>query len=383
MRMAQHTWFQGGFALLLILLVPALLLSRPGERAFPASSVPAEKLLLPQDVSALVLKTQFEEFTVYQFSGLLKVKSWDLDEAEDDLWIGTDNGLLRFRTDTGKWFLYGETAGIPGSIVSAVVASSGSVLVEIDMPTRPGCMAPMGGFLFDPGKMSWQKVFERGVWDLAWQGNRFLFAPGALEFLDPVSKSRFRFDVSNAPLNDLIHAIFPWKNQIWVAMMEDIPESGLGGGVACLFLPERQWQRYTVGHGLATGGCFDLAVDDQNVWTCHWNVEAGLSHLDRSSGVWTPHLRTRDGIKLGGSRLALADGLVWIAQPGGLVAYDRISGKAKRYTQLDGMPGYILSAVKAGRNSLWAVAYSASSSQIRMSGLVRFPLRHRMKDSTE
>lgn len=338
--------------------------------------ITGEKELFPKDVTAFVEEVSLPEFTVYRFSQDLLIETYDLDEDGRDVWIGTNKGLLRFQTDTGKWLLYGESVEAPGIRIVCLVASSGMVFCDLARETRPGYATGLGVFQFDPRTLAWARLFRKGTWDLALDGSRLWSLPGGAETLDRQTGSQLQFGEESGLPGERAHGVFPQGNQIWFALMAnpalEASPVPIGGGVARLFLAERRWEYFTVKDGLADNRCFDIIGDERELWVCHWEKQRGLSRFDRQTGKWSPVRLSHNRIEPGGTKLALDHRFLWVAQQGGLIRLDRESHEAVRFTQREGLPGFLVTGVTCGQDSVWAVAHSRSSREVPKAGLVRF-----------
>lgn len=157
----------------------------------------------------------------------------------------------------------------------------------------------------------------------------------------------------------------------WVKDKKDFE----GGGVTLWDRRSNQFRSYREQDGLARGYSSDVFLDDDEVFVAHWDEERGLSRIDRRTGRVEVVRKSVNGIDLGGVVLAGDRDTLWIGQQGALVRLDRASRQAKALREVDGLPGYIVSAIAIGEDAVWASVYSYGQDGVRSAGLVRFPRR--------
>jgi hypothetical protein len=149
----------------------------------------------------------------------------------------------------------------------------------------------------------------------------------------------------------------------------------VGGGVTLWDRRTNEFWSYTKAEGLVRGYSCDVFLDDAEVFVAHWDEERGLSRIDRRTGRASALRRSANGIDLGGVVLAGERETLWIGQQGALVKLDRASRQATALRERDGLPGYIVSAIKVADDAVWASVYAYGQGGVRAAGLVRFPRR--------
>ena len=360
----------------------------PQPTAGRARSLPVEQEPLPReglpegkDVAGHVSVEERAGFTVYRFSGpLAHVQPLDLDLGMSALWVGTSLGLLRHDPRTGSWRQWDETAGLPGERLDAIAVVAGRVIADSSTPTTPGNVRGTGVLAFDVARRAWTELKDVGrVWDLWGDGSTlWLGLDDGAEWRDLETGARRRFERARGELvHDTIHAVRRHGETVAFAALGDwVQETKdfTGGGVTLWDRRSNRFRSYTVADGLARGYSSDVFLDDDEVFVAHWD-ERGLSRIDRHTGRVEVLRRSANGIDLGGVVLAGDHETLWIGQQGALVRLDRASRQAKVLRESDGLPGYIVSGLAIGVDTVWASVYAYGQDGVRSAGIVRLARR--------
>jgi len=330
-----------------------------------------------QDVTGALQLQRYPHFQVYRFQELLQTPPYALVESGRDLWVGTGQGLLRFQPDIGSWTLFGESAGIPAPVVRAVAPVPDGLLVSLANFSSVGDFLDHGTWRFDPRSLEWKRISERSAQDMQWDGERAWLASGRLETWEPrwpaavpVPERQVRFP------SESVCAVQVWKDMVWFGLGGDLApqqQRRRTGGIAVFSRRDSSWTQYYEGDRLAVNRVSDVAVDEREAWACHWGERDGLSRYDRATGRWSAAYQGPHREWIGGTHLELDGEYLWIGQPHALVRLHRQTGETVVYREQDGLPGYRVTALYRGRDSLWAAVHGpAMNNGIRMGGIVRF-----------
>lgn len=332
--------------------------------------------LSPRDVSSFIEVQEHDRFTTFLFTGdLSNTQILDLGAASDEtLWIATSKGILRFDLPS-RWRLFGVNADIPGERVDTIAAGPLWVAADLSHETRPGYSLSSGTYVLDPEKESWKKI-SGSAWDLYRDGSLlWVGTDRGVEAHDLKTEEVFRFTKENSGLrNNEVHAIQRAGDVVWFGSLGDYVQATkdfAGGGVSRLDLTTRKWSVFTRREGLARDYSCAIAADQKEVWVAHWDNEFGLSRYDSEAQKWDIVKLSKNGVPLGGVVLAMEPDYLWIGQQSGLIRLHRVSGHAVRFTELDGLPGYIISGIVLTQDAVWATVYAYGQSNIRSSGVIR------------
>ena len=348
----------------------------------PAEAEPVPREALPEglDVASMVAVEKRDGLTVYRFTGpLATAEALDVDLGLGAVWVGTSRGLLRHDPRTGAWRRWDETAGLPGARLFRIAVVGDQVVVDSSTPTGASSVRGTGLLALDPRAHAWRTLDRAGsAWDLWGDGTTlWLGLRQGAEARDLAAGTTRTFRAGEGGLlHASVHAVRRQGSTVWFAMLGDWVQAKRdfeGGGVSVLDEKTGGFRSYTVRDGLARGYSSDLFVDESDVFVAHWDEERGLSRLDRRGGRWEVLRRSANGVDLGGVVLAGDGATIWIGQQGGLVRYDRRTREARLMRESDGLPGYVVSAVAVGDDSVWASVWARDQDGVRVTGLVRLP----------
>jgi hypothetical protein len=306
------------------------------------------------------------EFVVYRFTGELGLQQiYGVSAAANGVWLATSAGLVRYEPDSDLWTLVRPPAESGAQGVVAVSATGRHVGVGFWAYPQPGHAQPKGAYWYRPWTGGWQRIV-RGDFlaPMHWDGtNLWLGSSRELLQVRPDDGYLKRLDVEENPYlaDGEVRRMTAWNGEVWLASRSKLDREEKvwrGGGVSWRRGPFDRWRHYTTEDGLAHDYCAAIAVDGSEAWVAHWEEERGLSRYDRASRRWEKIPASAEGLDVGGVELAIDHGILWIGQQGGLVKLDRRTLAATRYTEQDGLPGYIVSGISVGEKDVWVSVYA-------------------------
>jgi hypothetical protein len=325
---------------------------------------------------------QKTRFTVFRFTGELGLQQiYGVSAAANGVWLATSAGLVRYAPDADEWTLVRPPPETGAQGVFAVAATGRHVAAGLWAYPKAGHARREGAYWYRPWTGGWQRVLKTDYVEPAhWDGATvWMIAPNELLQVRPDDGylKRVSAEVNPYLANNRVRRLTTWGEEVWIAGRgEPDPEDGewRGGGVIWRAGPFDRWRHVTTADGLVHNYCAAVAVDDREAWIAHWEEERGLSRYLREAGRWQGVLTSREGIPLGGVELALDGDALWIGQQGGLIKLDRSSLQAERYTEEDGLPGYIVSGISVGDKYVWVSVYAYGGkghNGVRSAGVVR------------
>ena len=291
-----------------------------------------------RDISQHIRIEQKDDFTAYSFGTELQpLTTYNVSLDGNYVWLGTNQGLVRYNWKKDIWNMFGRPEGLPGDFAWQVNAREGKVIAEVLTIPKPGHANPVGHFELDPLTLRWTPTKQ-----------------GMLEPEILMIRGDYRCVASYGSYN------------------EDIKDFQ-GGNVLCSKVPGgTDEKKYDVKDGLAHSYCFRLATDGKRLWVSHWYEDRGLSVLDLATNRWSVIKQSAGGTPLGGRDLFFDGKFLWIGQNGGVVKLNPETNEAVLYSakQYD-LPGYWVSGIAANDDSIW-VAITETSNDCRKSGILRF-----------
>jgi ligand-binding sensor domain-containing protein len=324
------------------------------------------------------------DFTAYRFTGELGLQQiYGVSAAANGVWLATSAGLARYEPGADLWTLVRPPPESGAQGVVAVAATGRQVGVGFWAYPKPGHAQPKGAYWYRPWTSGWQRMVESDDIEPAhWDGDAlWMIAANELLQVRPDDGYLKRVTVETNPFlaGSRVRRLTTWEQEIWIAgrgEQDRRDQVWRGGGVTWRAGPFHPWRHFTVDDGLVHNYCAAVAVDGREAWVAHWEEERGLSRYDRARHAWQGVITSAEGIPLGGVELALDGDTLWIGQQGGLVKLDRRSLRAKRYTEQDGLPGYIVSGISVGERDVWVSVYAYGGeghNGVRSAGVVRLP----------
>lgn len=346
-------------------------------------SVQSDEKLAYEDVTAFIKKTEHPRMTTYLIRGPLEhCQVLRLACYQQLIAVGTSRGLLIFDRSNEQWRLYDRRHGIPGDRVYHLgFTDDGQVLMEVLDHDGPHSVKDVGVFRFD---LKTNKAVD--IHNI--KGNVFRIESGyvtnysrGLNLLE-LSTGRMRaFDKANSDLQqtDFGTALLE-GDRLWVSHYGGTNYKGepYGGGVTNLHVVTGKGKHYSVEDGLGDKYVGDLAVNRDSVWATHGQEKKGLSVLDRYSDKWTHIKKSNNNLDIGGVTIFLNGEYLWVGQQRGLLRLNTRTMNADRYTERDGLAGYIVSSLVKEGDRLWVAsyAYRLGPQALPMGGisLIREPL---------
>ena len=293
-------------------------------------------------------------FTSYSLHQPLlpKARLLEMVHRKDSIWFASDIGLIQFSKPDEQWYLYDRRTGLPGDTVHHLTLDGDRLLLKIY--DRAGAHS-----LINP----------RHFWFDA-ENHRF----GKSTITYDQARAGGSYTVKNSDiLSNTVYNVLHYENKVWFTTAT--VKSGTKewtGGVSALKPFSKRGKQYTVRDGLAHPYCYDITSSENNsVWVTHWKPERGLSVLNKYSRKWHPLKTSRNGIELGGVKIAAVDHYILIGQQRALVIYDKRSGLAFELDEARGMPGRIVSDIKVDDDCIWVGAYTYTGKDSSRGGLVK------------
>jgi hypothetical protein len=270
--------------------------------------------------------------------------------------------------------------------VSSVVATeAGRPAVEVLEFLEKNHVRSKGAYWFDTRRDTWRRLSggATGGQVRHWDGyNLWVRVSGGLQGITVDSEISRAFRRSDNPAwkTASIRSVDSYEGELWTAgygSYDRDTKEWSGGGVSRYSPDTDRWVHYSTEHGVVHAYSSAIAVGPDDVWVAHFEEERGLSRYDRRTDRWEKVARSANGLEVGGVALALDGDVLWIGQQRALVRLDTRTRKATEWTEMDGLPGYIVSDLVVGPEHLWATVFGYGSGDVkyRSSGVVRFPRR--------
>lgn len=294
-------------------------------------------------------------FTSYTLQEPLlpKARLLEMVHRKDSIWFASDIGQIQFSKPDEQWYVYDKRTGLPGDTVHHLTLDGDRLLLNIYDRAGAHRLINPRHFWFDVENHRFRK--SAITYDQARAGGSYT--------------------VKNSDiLSNTIFNILHYANKVWLttAAMKDGTKEWTGG-VSALKPSSKRGRQYTVRDGLAHPYCYDITSSENNsVWVTHWKPERGLSVLNKYSRRWHPLKTSRNGIELGGVKIAAVDHYILIGQQRALVIYDKRSELAFELDETCGMPGRIVSDITVDDGYIWVSAYTYTSKDSNRGGLVKF-----------
>jgi len=322
----------------------------PKDIKFPA-------LRRGQDITASVIRDlrsgQFP-MTVYRLLPPLlpKGRLLHIVRRKDALWFASDIGLISFYPKEESWQLFNKRNGLPGDTAYNITSDRGRLFLQIYDRTKNNSLGNNRQYWFDVEQGTFEKTRKT---------------------IDQVNaRGSYTPKNSDALGYDFQKALF-FKNRLWLTYTHiyDKNRTRQDGGVVALHPINKRGRQFTTRHGLAHGYVYDItASKNDSVWVTHWEEERGISYLNNGNNRWRVIKKSKNGIELGGVRIAAVDQFILIGQQRALVIYDRDTKLAYSINEADGLPGYIVSDILVDGNDIWVTAYGYARGGSDRGGLV-------------
>ena len=306
---------------------------------------------------SIVKGNRFRPFsmTVYQLLPPLlpKARLLHIVPRHNSLWFASDIGLVEFNRQNEEWFLYNRKNGLPGDTAYDITKQGDRLFLKIYNWTAKNSLGGGGQYWFDVEKNHYEKT------------RLTLHQVKAHGSFTPKNSDALSYSPSN---------ILHYHGRVWLTYTGNhVRGTGFkGGGVVKLHPLTKRGRQYTTADGLAHSYCYDITSSENNsVWVTHWEEERGISFLNDGSGHWQVLKKSRNGIELGGVRIAAVDQFILIGQQRALVIYDKRSGLAYSLDEAEGLPGYIVSDIIVDKENIWVTAYGYGRGGSDRGGLVK------------
>ena len=199
--------------------------------------------------------------------GLLSNRVSAITADSEHVWIGTEDGLTKFRKENGAFKTYTLFDGLPSSEVTAVHIAGESLWVG----TSAGVCVT--------GRSTWgpERFGELRVWvnDLLVLGDTLWVATeDGMFIMDMDAGKWFEFEDPEGLLPVSTVALLADAGKLWFATW---------GGVLCFDRNAGTWERFTSPRHLPHERVTSLAADEENVWI---GTGAGVAQLRKKEGEW-------------------------------------------------------------------------------------------------
>ncbi|MFA6955205.1 MAG: two-component regulator propeller domain-containing protein [Thermoanaerobaculia bacterium] len=273
------------------------------------------------------------------------------EDREEQLWIGTTFGLVRF---AGHRFLtYGAEEGLqPDGILTVAPEADGTLWVgtlgglsRLDLGERTGAKASVRSYGRAEGLPS------TSVWDVKRDSRgRLWFATGngVCLFTEPKGCRTFTVD-DGLPANQTLHLFEARDGTLWVGTRRGIARLVEGAGAL-------RFESMTGASGGVPGECY--AIDQSTDGSLWFATSDGLTRFDGRE--WKRFDAMRDLHAPAITDIIAGDrGELWIATSGaGIVRYETLAqpdGIARAFGVESGLPSNTLRAlVRSGDGTIWA-----------------------------
>ncbi|WP_172597752.1 DUF4124 domain-containing protein [Sulfuriflexus mobilis] len=284
---------------------------------------------------------------------LPKARLLHIEGRRDSLWFASDIGLLEFNTKTEEWYLYNRKNGLPGDTAYDIATDGDRLFLKVLNWTGKNSLGGGGQYWFDAEKNHYEKT--RLTIHQVRAGGSFT----------PENSDAMGYNPSH---------ILHHRGHVWMTYTGNHRRTKgfKGGGVAMMHPLTKRGRQFTTADGLAHSYCHGItASEDKNVWVTHWEEERGLSFINHNAGRWQVVKKSRNGIELGGVKIAAVDNFILIGQQRALVIYDKKSQLAYSLDEAEGLPGYIVSDIMVDKNNIWVTAYGYHNGGSDRGGLVK------------
>ncbi len=347
-----------------------------------------EDFHLGREPQLLLERTEkFNDYTVTVLSlDEMQVAPQGVFVTDSGLWIGSDQGLVRYDSSQKIWTFYERSAGVPGDSVRVFdVLPDASVVVSVNNQTAPGYGSGSRGYRFHPTSAKWTEIPRSGFYSYLRVGDSIYTAglgSSGVSVYDRDFQLKTTFKKENSGIIHLSIADLAYDGRnVWMSSYGTHQRESnefQGGGVS-LFDPRlNSWSTYTTKNGLAHSYCSKMDLDEKEVWLTHWQEDRGLSIFDRKKKSWRVLSAAKNGIPLGGTQIALDGEMAWIGnQRTPLIRYNRKTGEAKAYTRVGegAMPGGVVGDIKVTPDETIVLLWGTKGQGLdrRYGGIVRFP----------
>lgn len=315
-----------------------------------------------KDVSANVTYEKYGNLECYKFNNPFNFKIYDLVVEDNKLWLAVDGGLIRHSIGNSRWEMYGKIEGFPGDLANSITFWNGLLYFDTSIKNihEKGYMYLTGNgvYTLNTSNFDLVKFISSKNQDVkAYGGMLYNGAYHGIEVRDLKTGEKSVFRSSNSDYTHFnYNTVLVDGPKIWITSLgeyERETKDFKGGGVTVLSRDDGKGNSYSAADGLAHSYCYDIVKVGKNIWVSHWDEERGLSLFDHKSSQWKVIRTSDNGVEVGGVHLAALGNKLLIGQQGALVVLDTETLHAKKYTEEDGLPGYIVTGIAVKENTAW------------------------------
>jgi len=296
-----------------------------------------------KDISSSVTETDVKNtpfpVTIFKFT---KVNLKDpfihkLEIHNNDVWIGTEIGLVKHQPQNGKWLLIDKSTGLPVQGVMDLVWTASDLWINGYTDKSPTSWGPFENYIYSEFEHTFLETKEYSFW---------LNIGG--EFNTKNSDALRDYPSDSGYLN----------NKVWLAYKgaDDGSHTWVGGGVSALDSITKRGISFTDENGLSDPYCEELVIaEERYVWVSHHDVKSGVDYYDTKKGKWHNVKISKNEIPVWGSYIESVNKYLLISGRGrdDIILYDRNTDMALRLGEYLGLPNPEASDIKVGPNYIW------------------------------
>ena len=263
--------------------------------------------------------------------------------ANQDLWLGTENGLYLLNPETSKIKSFNSIPVLRSVLVSGIIEDkAGNIWIGTDkdglIMLNPKTLATRQ-LLFNNEKPA--SFSTNDIWEIYYdsKGRIWICKSGnGLVCYDPSTNTSVTYtnnplDASSISSNSIGYILEDKKGGFWIGTSVQglnylNPKTGKF---------DRFFHNENNTNSLLDNSISSLHIDrENNLWV---GTSEGLDKLNTETGIFE-HFGEKDGLDVLLIQAISEDkaGNIWVSTTNGIFKRDRISGKFKKYTSADGLP---------------------------------------------
>jgi len=262
-------------------------------------------------------------------------------DNEDNLWIGTANGLLQYSKETKTKKRYTINSDLLSNTVRSLFVDdkrlfigTESGLYVMNLETKDIKSWREGNNILNAPLVTITIDDEGNLWMGSDQQGLVCIDKQSGEVSNYIASSEGKIIGKLIGIDNVTSLCFESKDKLWVGIY--------GGGINLFDIRKREFiKRYLHDpdnkNSLIDNNVLDLFKDKKgNIWIA--TLDGGLSHFDPRTGIFKPYLK-KDGLPSNSVNGIIDDNddNLWISTHNGLVKFDIESGKIKYFDTSDGL----------------------------------------------
>jgi|GEM_PF-5962944 len=330
-----------------------------------------------------------DDMTVYRWVGPMSgVETKGICVIDDTVWVGTDEGLIRYVVGEEKLTAYRWPRYEAGKQSCRVIGAWGGRVAVRMMSWWAEYnvwQSSRDAYLFhQKPRPRWQRLADqqygmmkrlKGDWAMHDAGIKgVVFRQASKRRTIKAAKRRFevlanvRMPMDFVVLNDMI-----WFSKGFIEGQRDEHATG---GVTGFALRGDRAVTIDANNGLTEKYCSSIVSDGSRAWVSHWTRQKGLSVIDLKNNTCTALKKSKNGLDLGGKMLVYAQNELWVHQHSSLLRYDPDSGEADLISMKDVIGGnQVHGLVATDGGDVWLTASATARNKEgppNSSGLILF-----------